>query len=183
MIYQLSHHLSFSANPLCPRTLTKSCFGLSVKVLSCRMAWHLISHSVWQNELNVPDTCIIPGCKGLSSSHSPCLHCSYFLMTKCLFETIEVDFCPNPGYSVGSLCCSGSQRFRQLTKHDCFTSAPLAACNAFHTGKERWAREWDGMDSYSNACWAGLGGEEGHATPATITHHLAALNLETAKWT
>lgn len=119
----------------------------------------------------------------LLAPHRPVCSASYFLMTKCLCETIEVDFSPNPGYSVGSLCCSGSQRFRRLTKHDCFTSAPLAACNAFHTGKERWAREWGGMDSYSNACWAGQGGEEGRATPATITHHSSALNLENATGT
>lgn len=113
----------------------------------------------------------------------PVCSASYFLMTKCLCETIEVDFSPNPGYSVGSLCGSGNQQFRRLTKHDCFTSAPLAACNAIHTGKERWAREWGGVDSYSDAFWAGLGGEEGRAMPATITHHSTTLNLENAPWT
>lgn len=116
----------------------------------------------------------------LLAPYRPVCSVSYFLMTKCLCETIGVDFSPNPGYSVGSLCGSGSQWFRRLTKHDCFTSAPLAACNAFHTGKERWAREWGSMDSYSNVCWAGLGGDEGRATPATITHHSTALNLEKA---
>lgn len=45
----------------------------------------------------------------LLSPHRPVCSASYFLMTKCLCETIEVDFCPNPGYSVWSLCSSGSQ--------------------------------------------------------------------------
>lgn len=149
----------------------KSFLAQSHYNLSCWIGWHFISCLVWQNELSVPDT------------RNPVCSALYFLMTKCLCETIEVDFSPNPGYSVGSLCDSGSQRFRQLTKHNCFTSAPLAACNAFHTRKERWAREWGGVDNYSNACWAVLDRAEGRATLATITHHSTALNLENASWT
>lgn len=37
-------------------------------------------------------------------------------MTKCLSETNGFIF-PNPGHSMGSLCSSGPQGFRQLTKH------------------------------------------------------------------
>ncbi len=69
-------------------------------------------------------------------------------MTKCLCETIGVDFSLNPGYSVGSLRGSGTQQFRQLTKQVQFTSASVAACNAFHPqekdqrGREHTAGEW-----------------------------------------
>lgn len=148
------------------------------------MAWYPMSRSLWQKGLRVPDTCIIPGCRGLSLPHATLFALPHiFLMTKCLCEKIEVDFSVNPSYSVGGLCGSGTRWFRRLTKHDCLTSALLAACNAFHTGKECWVREWASVDSDSNACWAGLGGEEGCAMPATITHHSTVLNLENAPWT
>lgn len=45
----------------------------------------------------------------LLAPRRPVCSASYYLMTKCLCETIEVDFCHNPGYSVWSLCSSGSQ--------------------------------------------------------------------------
>lgn len=88
----------------------------------------------------------------LSPPH-PVFSASYFLMTKCLRETIGVDFSLNPGYSVGSLHGSGTQRFRRLTKQAPFTSAPTAACYAFHTQeKDQRADGWPiNEPAYSNA--------------------------------
>lgn len=90
----------------------------------------------------------------LSPPH-PVFSASYFLMTKCLRETILVDFSLNPGYSVGSLHGSGTQRFRQLTKQVPFTSAPMGACYAFHTQeKDRGAYGGPINEAaYSNAGW------------------------------
>lgn len=79
---------------------------------------------------------------------TPCFFCLIFFNDKMFVRNNRVDFSLNPGYSVGSLRGSGTQQFRQLTKQVLFTSAPVAACNAFHTqekdqrGREHTAGEW-----------------------------------------
>lgn len=79
---------------------------------------------------------------------TPCFFCLIFFNDKMFVRNNRVDFSLNPGYSVGSLRGSGNQQFRQLTKQVLFTSAPVAACNAFHTqekdqrGREHTAGEW-----------------------------------------
>lgn len=101
----------------------------------------------WSTHIH-PCSINTPLWRPLLSQPHPVFSASYFLMTKCLCETIGVDFSLNPGYSVGSLRGSGTQHFRRLTKQVHFTSASVTACNAFHPqekgqrGREHAAGEW-----------------------------------------